>query len=114
MGAIPVGKLIRELRLKTGLSQRKLSILSGVDRGYINQLEAGKTITITLDMASRLSKGLGLAPSVFMDLVTTEDADIKAFLVNEFPNLDEEGKDWVRRTLNMVRERQRDKYNTEK
>jgi len=38
----PIGEIIKELREQKGLSQRRLSLLSGVDRGYINQIEAGK------------------------------------------------------------------------
>jgi transcriptional regulator with XRE-family HTH domain len=74
MGEIPIGKVVRELREKSNLSQRKLSIITGIDRGYINKLEAGKTHTITLTMAEKLSRGLGLAPSALLDIITTDDA----------------------------------------
>lgn len=84
-----------------------------MERGYINQLEAGKTVSITLTTAAKLAKGLGMPPSALIDLLTIEDADIKDFLINDFPELDEEGKDWVRRTINMVRERHKEKYQAE-
>ncbi len=87
-----------------------MAIRSDIDRGYINKLESGKNSTITMELVGRISKGLGIAPSAFIDMMTTEDADIKGFLVNDFPKLDEESKDWVRRTINMVREKQREKY----
>jgi len=37
-----VGALIKRLCKEKGMSQRQLATLSGVDRGYINQLVAGK------------------------------------------------------------------------
>jgi len=112
MGEVPVGKLIKELREKAGLSQRKLGKLIGIDRGYISQLEAKKNCSITLNTAEKLAKGLGMPPSVLIDILTVEDHDIKAFLINDLPELDDEEKDWLRRTIQMVRERknERQKY----
>ena len=37
-----LGKKIRELRLKTGLSQEKFALKIGMDRTYFASVEAGK------------------------------------------------------------------------
>jgi len=115
MGDKPIGFLIKELREKAGLSQRKLAIAAGVDRGYLNKLESGKNFSITLGMAERLAKPLKIPPSALLDMLTIEDYDIQAFMVNDFPELDDEEKDWLKRTIQMVRERknERQKYEAE-
>lgn len=60
-----IGAKLKRLREQRGLSQRKLAMIVGLDRGYISQLEAGKTISITLRTAETLAKGLGIPPSAF-------------------------------------------------
>jgi len=61
-----IGEIIRRVRKSKDLSQRKLSDLSGVDRAYICQLEAGKAGSITLVTARKLAQGLGVSPSIFL------------------------------------------------
>ncbi len=103
---------IKRLREAKGLSKYRLAKLSGIDEAYVGQLESGKIDQPRRATLEMLAKGLGVSSSVFfeMNMDNIEDADIKGFLVNDFPNLDEEGKDWVRRTINMVRERAKEKY----
>jgi len=61
------GELLKQLRLRAGLSQRKLSFLSGVDRGRINELEKGKRGDINLGTARKLAPPLGVPPAVFLE-----------------------------------------------
>jgi len=61
-----VGALIKRLREEKGMSQRQLATLSRVDRGYINQLEAGKEGSISLRTARKLAIALGKPPEVFL------------------------------------------------
>lgn len=61
-----VGALIKRLLKEKGLSQKQLATLSGVDRGYINQLVAGKEGSISLRIARKLAKGLGKPPEIFL------------------------------------------------
>lgn len=42
-----IGDRLKRLRESKNLSQRQLAIRCGLDRGYISQLEAGKTESIT-------------------------------------------------------------------
>lgn len=62
----PIQEIIRRVREEKGLSQSKLARLSGVDRGYINQLEHGKVHSITLRTARALARGLGVSADVFL------------------------------------------------
>jgi transcriptional regulator with XRE-family HTH domain len=65
MGEETIGDRLRRLRVEAGLSQRELAKRSDIAREYINQLEAGKTKSITLRTAAALAKGLGKPASVF-------------------------------------------------
>ncbi len=61
------GALIKRLREQRGLSQRKLASLSGIDRGYINQLEAGRGGSISLRLARALAGALAVRPEIFLN-----------------------------------------------
>jgi transcriptional regulator with XRE-family HTH domain len=108
----PIGTLLKKLREEKGLSQRKFAIKCGLDRGYISQIEAGKTTSMTLRIADKLAKGLDMSLAAFLDTISSDDEDIRAFLINEFPELEDEEKEWIRVAINMVRERksEREKY----
>lgn len=48
MITVEVGKRIRDLRTKMGLSQEKLALKAGIDRTYLAGIESGKrNATIT-------------------------------------------------------------------
>lgn len=69
------GALIKRLREQRGLSQRKLALLSGIDRGYINQLEAGRGGSISLRLVKALANALVVPPEIF---VTSENIKYSA------------------------------------
>lgn len=50
---------IREKREEQGLTQERLSELSGVSRSLINQLETGKIASTTTDTLRKLANALG-------------------------------------------------------
>jgi transcriptional regulator with XRE-family HTH domain len=62
-----IGEKIRILREKRGLSPERLAQLSGVSPQYIRKLEDGEGKSITLTIAQKLAKGLGVSPQVFFD-----------------------------------------------
>ena len=62
----PTGPLLKRLIEQKGLSQRKLAILSGVDRGYINSLISGRSGSITLRIARQLASALNESPEIFL------------------------------------------------
>ena len=68
----PLGELLKRIREKKGLSQRKVERLGGLKSGYVCQLEAGKTKSVTLIMAKRLAKGLGVRPEIFLSSKDSE------------------------------------------
>ncbi len=49
---------IREQREKANLTQERLSVLSGVSRSLINQLETGKISSTTTDTLKKLAAAL--------------------------------------------------------
>lgn len=75
-----IGATLKRLREARGLSQTKLSSLSGIDRGYISQLESGRRIGISVRTARTLAKSLGVSPSVFLEETLPSKQPIAAIL----------------------------------
>jgi|SRR5690554_1121940 len=59
------GQVLKECRLKAGLSQEELALESGLDRTYISMLERGVKIP-TLSTLVKLSKALSVTPVQFL------------------------------------------------
>lgn len=64
------GDRIRHLRIARGLSQYKLSDMTGVNRSYLSQVEQGKR-NISFDNMLRISHGLNIPLSVLVSEVDT-------------------------------------------
>lgn len=62
MITVDVGRRMRELRLKTGLSQEKFALRIGMDRTYYASVEAGKR-NISLCNLKKIADGLGVSLS---------------------------------------------------
>lgn len=62
MITVDLGKRIRELRVKTGLSQEKFSLEIGMDRTYFASVEAGKR-NISIRNIKKIANGLGITLS---------------------------------------------------
>jgi transcriptional regulator with XRE-family HTH domain len=58
---IEFGRVIRELRKERGLSQEAFADLAGIDRGYMGNIERGKS-NVTLTKVFQLSDALKLRP----------------------------------------------------
>ena len=54
------GSRLRQHRIDRGLSQEELADEVGISRNYISQIERGVSTNLSLDVARRLSKALGL------------------------------------------------------
>ncbi len=54
------GRVVREWREKSGLSQETLAARAGIHRTYISSIELGK-VRLGLDIAKKLSDGLGIS-----------------------------------------------------
>lgn len=57
--AMRLGVLIRQLRLKAGMSQEEFAALCGLHRTYIGFIERGEK-TITIETANKIAQALGL------------------------------------------------------
>jgi len=54
------GAMIRRLRKEKGWTQAKLAARAEVTQGYIAQLEAGTRQRLSLEVADRLARALGV------------------------------------------------------
>lgn len=61
-----LGKRIRELRQKTGLSQEKFALKIGMDRTYFASVEAGKR-NIAIRNIKKIADGLDVTLSELFD-----------------------------------------------
>ena len=61
-----LGKRIRELRQKTGLSQEKFALKIGMDRTYFASVEAGKQ-NIAICNIKKIADGLDVTLSELFD-----------------------------------------------
>lgn len=61
-----VAQRIKELRLKTGLSQEGLSYLAELDRKYIGIIEKGNT-NISIQVLSQICEALDVSLSEFFE-----------------------------------------------
>ncbi|MCQ2289234.1 MAG: helix-turn-helix domain-containing protein [Muribaculaceae bacterium] len=60
-----LGKAIRAIRTKQGLSQEKLALEAGVDRRYMSDIENGAR-NVSLNVIERISKGLAISTSYLL------------------------------------------------
>jgi transcriptional regulator with XRE-family HTH domain len=54
------GKFLKEARLKKGINQRRLALLSGIDPGYVNKLESGKMPPPSPKVLKNIASVLGM------------------------------------------------------
>lgn len=59
------GRVLREYRLKSKLSQEDLALEAGIDRTFVSLLERGKRQP-TLETLFRLAKVLGVSPATLV------------------------------------------------
>lgn len=74
-----VGTVIRELRLKEGLTIAQVAELSGISRGMLSKIETGSTMA-GMDTLARIARSLGVAMSVLFsryDATTASAQHIK-------------------------------------
>ena len=66
-----VGKHLKEIRVKKGLSQEDLSLETGLDRSYISMVERGKR-NPTLVVIFRLCEILDIQPNTLIKNIEKE------------------------------------------
>ena len=68
---IAFGIVLRELRLKSGLSQESLGFAADLQRNYISLMELGRNQP-TITTIFKLSIALGIKPSEIIKMVESE------------------------------------------
>lgn len=71
-----ISNVITKLRENAGLSKRKLSQISGIDRVYILQVEQGK-YRPTVNFMFLLARGLDMPPQELFALISDEQARLE-------------------------------------
>ena len=64
-----IGEKIKCLREKSNYSNKELSQLSGVARGYLYELEVGRYLNPTVEVVCKLCRAFDVTPN---DLIPTE------------------------------------------
>jgi len=63
-----LGEIIRDARIKSGMSQRKLAEISGISRPLINLLEAGKRMNTSINTVTSLANALHIPAQEIMGI----------------------------------------------
>lgn len=71
-----IGKTVKALRIKQGLSQEDLAGLCQVDRSYISMIEVGRNEP-SVSKIFELCEGLKIKPSDFFRLLEAEYENLK-------------------------------------
>lgn len=66
------GRRVVEARKEQGLSQERLAHDAGLDRSYLGGVERGER-NVALDNIVKISKALGVQPSVLMPALTPKE-----------------------------------------
>ncbi len=68
---LAVGKILRKLRLKAGLTQEQLALEADIRRTYVSLIELGQNQP-TVNAIFKLARALKISPSKFIKLVELE------------------------------------------
>jgi len=108
---LDIGKKIKNLRKKKGLTLQELSQRSGVSPGYISMLERGFKKSPTLDVLKKLAKGLevNLSELIGEELVNLEKDERTKLLLraaNELSKLDLESLEQLLRAIRELKKKE--------
>lgn len=85
-GQLQIAAAIRQLRLRTGLSQRQLALRMAVPRTYVSKIENDKA-TPTLSSLERLANALCISVTELLEVSCsspTREREIKELMADEF------------------------------
>ena len=74
-----IGLMIRDERLRKGLTQEELGERVGVGKAQISKIESGKGLTIKT--VTKVLDALGLSASVFLQNAQAIDKDVIAYII---------------------------------
>jgi transcriptional regulator with XRE-family HTH domain len=69
-----IGQRLKKVREQKGLSLRQLSELSGVERGLISKLERGQRPQVSVHVAMRLARALGITLDYLAGMYEEEES----------------------------------------
>ena len=92
---------LKELRTKKGLSQYRLSQLSGVTQSYISKYERGDSC-VSFELLKKLLPHLGVSVSEFLS--ETDHQVDQSGAILEFPKLDEKKEALLRKVIADVQD----------
>lgn len=122
-----LGKKIVKLRKLYGWTQEDLAVQSGLKRSHISRLEKDDFRKPSADSLFRLAQAFRIQPRELFhalgypvdevypptDLVEKLDIDIRVFLSNDWPVMNEQERNLVRRILWAVKAAKDDRLRTE-
>jgi XRE family transcriptional regulator, regulator of sulfur utilization len=82
-----IGKTIREIRKRKGLSQQQLAQLSNVSQTYISLLEKKENLNPSIDILSSISNALDI-PYPVIAFLSLEEQDIAPEKRIEYPPIE--------------------------
>lgn len=82
--------LIKDARVRAGLTQEQLAEMVGLSRPYITQLEKGQR-RLTADMQRDIAAALGISPRELIDFDAPDEAE-EAEILNAFRQLSSDGR----------------------
>jgi len=77
-----IGKIVKSIRIKQGMSQEDLAFECNVDRSYISMIEVGRNEP-SVSKIFEICEGLKIKPSDFFKLVEAEYENFKTNSKNE-------------------------------
>lgn len=86
-----IAKRIKYLRKELGLSQEKLSELSGLPDTYVNKIENEK-VNLQIDTLEKIINGLDVEYDEFFNVRNTETSNEIKVLINSLSELDFESQ----------------------
>ncbi len=70
------GKILRNARLKNGVTQTELGKRIGKSKQWVSEFERGN-IRLNMDVAVRLANALGILPDIFMSARSKKNGQMK-------------------------------------
>ena len=78
-----MGQRIKRLRDRKGLSLRQLSALASVERGLLSRIERGQRPQVSVPVAMRLARALGVSLDYLVGMYADDEAAEHAQVVEE-------------------------------
>ena len=96
------GKILKNYRLQSGLTQEQLSEKLGISLKYISRIETGKSGVKTQTLIKYMDI-LGICPNtLYIDLISNKQIKDRIILSEKINNLSSEKKEFISSIINLV------------